>query len=99
MPNTLITRERINDEVRNALAATLRKDASAIGMNQSIMEELGATSIDLLDVNFRLETAFGIQLATQLVLDHVEEELGEGTAIDQENRITEGAAGRYTGDN
>ena len=52
----------------------------------------GATSIDFLDVNFRLESTFGLQLATQLVLEHVEEELGEGVAIDQDDKITEGAA-------
>lgn len=92
MANPFITRTRIEDEVRKALAATLRLEEARVGLDASIMNDLGATSIDFLDVNFRLESAFGIQLATQLLLDHVEEELGEGKAIDRGNQITEGAA-------
>lgn len=92
MANPFIHRERIEEEVRKSLAATLRLDESKIDLDGSIMNDLGATSIDFLDINFRLENTFGIQLATQLLLDAVEEELGEGKAIDKENRITEGAA-------
>lgn len=93
MANPHVTRERIEDEVRAALATTLRiEDPSTIGMEQSIINDLGATSIDFLDINFRLEQVFGIQLASQLLLDHVEEICGEGTAIDRDNKITAGAA-------
>ncbi|MFV1959874.1 MAG: acyl carrier protein [Planctomycetota bacterium] len=92
MANPLITRETIEEEVRKALGATLRREAGPIALDASIMTDLGATSIDFLDINFRLENAFGIQLATQLLLDHVEEEVGEGKAIDRDNRITAAAA-------
>lgn len=94
MANPHVTRERIDQEVRAALATTLRiENPDGIGMDQSVIGDLGATSIDFLDINFRLEQVFGIQLASQLLLDHVEEVLGEGTAIDRENKITAGAAG------
>jgi len=92
MANPLITRGTIEEEVRKALGATLRRDAGTIALDASIMNDLGATSIDFLDINFRLENAFGIQLATQLLLDHVEEEVGEGKAVDRDNRITAAAA-------
>jgi len=92
MSNPHVTRERIDQEVRAALATTLRTDADGIAMDKSIINDLGATSIDFLDINFRLENVFGIQLATQLLLDHVEEELGEGKAIDRDNKITAAAA-------
>lgn len=92
MANPFIPPERIQDEVRRALAATLRLDLAKVGLDASVMNDLGATSIDFLDVNFRLEGTFGIQLATQLLLDHVEEELGEGSAIDEKGRITPAAA-------
>lgn len=92
MANPYVTRERIEEEVRKALAATLRLDEDKIDLGGSIMNDLGATSIDFLDINFRLENTFGIQLATQLLLDAVEEALGEGKAIDKDNKITEGAA-------
>jgi acyl carrier protein/ribosomal protein S27AE len=92
MSNPYVTPERIEQEVREALAATLRIDAASIDMDTSIIQGLGATSIDFLDINFRLENVFGIQLATQMLLDHVEEEFGEGKAIDRENRVTPAAA-------
>ena len=92
MANPHIQRETIEQEIRAALATTLRKDAGDIALDASIMKDLGATSIDFLDVNFRLEGAFGIQLATQLLLDHVEEELGDGSAVDAQDQITPAAA-------
>ena len=92
MTNPLVSRERIEQEVRAALATTLRTDADAIDMNTSIVNGLHATSIDFLDINFRLENVFGIQMAQQLLLDHVEEELGEGKAIDRNNQVTPAAA-------
>lgn len=92
MAESPIQTERIEEEVRAALAATLRVDAASIDVAQSIIKALNATSIDFLDINFRLETTFGVKLATQLLLDHVEEELGDGVAIDRENRITAPAA-------
>lgn len=92
MANPYIERATIEDEVRAALATTLRHDAGAIDLESSIVTDLGATSIDFLDINFRLENAFGVQLATQLLLDHVEEELGEGKAIDRDGKVTAPAA-------
>lgn len=91
MANPFLTRDRMESEVRKALAATLRLDEEKIDLDASIVNDLGATSIDFLDANFRLESTFGVQLATQLLLDHVEEEVGEGKAIDKEGRITAAA--------
>ena len=101
MTNPYVTRERVDQEVRSARGTTLRTDADAIEMDASIVNGLGATSIDFLDINFRLENVFGIQLATQLMLDHVEEELGEGKAIDRDGKVTPPAAAMlklYLGD-
>ena len=91
MANPYVTRERVDQEVRAALATTLRTDADAIEMDTSIINGLHATSIDFLDINFRLEGVFGIQMASQLILDHAEEEFGEGKAIDRDNKITPAA--------
>ena len=101
MANPLVTRETIEAEVKKALAATLRIEEDGIDLSKSVVNELQATSIDFLDINFRLESTFGIQLATQLLLDHVEELLGEGVAIDTNNQITAPAAAllrQYFGD-
>lgn len=93
MTNSLVSRERVDQEVRAALGTTLRiEPADHIDMDASIVNAMNATSIDFLDINFRLENVFGIQMATQLLLDHVEEELGEGKAIDRDSKITAPAA-------
>jgi len=48
-------------------------------------------SLDLIDINFRLEQDFNIVMPRKYLLDHVEELFGEGTAIDDQDRLT-GAA-------
>ncbi len=93
MTNPLVTRDRIEQEVREALGTTLRIETPAtIDLDSSIVNDLHATSIDFLDINFRLETVFGIQMNTQGFLDLVEEELGDGKAIDRDGKVTAAAA-------
>jgi acyl carrier protein len=88
MANTLVSDARVEEEVRKALGKALRKEPSAIPMEASVTGDLGGTSLDFLDVIFRLEQAFGIRLAHQGVLDHVEEQFGEGKAIDASGALT-----------
>ena len=92
MSNALVTEARITEEVQKALAKSLRKEVSAIRMDASIIEELGGTSLDFLDMTFRLEQAFGLRLAHTTILDHVEETFGEGKAIDANGCLTRDAA-------
>lgn len=88
MSNPLVTEARIVEEVQKALGKSLRKDPTAIRMDASVIADLGGTSLDFLDMTFRLEQAFGIRLAHQTVLDHVEETYGEGKAIDAAGALT-----------
>lgn len=88
MSNPLVTEARIVEEVQKALAKSLRKEPAAIRMDASVIVDLGGTSLDFLDMTFRLEQAFGIRLAHQTVLDHVEETYGEGKAIDASGALT-----------
>jgi acyl carrier protein len=91
MGNALVSPAKIDEEVQKALAKSLRKDAAAITMDASVMEDLGGTSLDFLDMTFRLEQAFGIRLAHTTILDHIEETFGEGKAIDGSGALTKGA--------
>src|SRR5204862_2112856 len=88
MANPLVTPARVDDEVKKALGKALRKDPAAIGMDQSIVTDLGGSSLDFLDVTFKLEQAFGIRMAHQVLMDTVEETFGEGSAIDASGRLT-----------
>ena len=61
MANPFVTSARVEDEVKKALARALRKEPSAIPLDASIVRDLGGSSLDFLDVTFRLEQAFGVQ--------------------------------------
>ncbi len=91
MGNALVTAAKIEEEVQKALAKSLRKEPSAIRMDASVMDDLGGTSLDFLDMTFRLEQAFGIRLAHTTILDHIEETFGEGKAIDSSGALTKDA--------
>ena len=91
MSNALVSQARITEEVQKALAKSLRKEPAAILMDASIIDDLGGTSLDFLDMTFRLEQAFGLRLAHTTILDHVEELFGEGKAIDANGCLTQDA--------
>ncbi len=91
MKQNLITEEQVFEELKKAIAETLRVDVESIQRKSSVVEDLGAESLDFLDINYRLEQAFGIKMARQFVLEHIEEMFGEGTAIDDEGLLTEKA--------
>lgn len=93
MGNALVSEARIVEEVQKALAKSLRRkeDPASIRLDASVMEDLGGTSLDFLDLTFRLEQAFGIRLAHTTILDHVEETFGEGKAIDGSGALTKDA--------
>jgi acyl carrier protein len=88
MPNSYVADARIVEEVQKALAKSLRKEPAAIRMDASVMDDLGGTSLDFLDMTFRLEQAFGVRMSHQTLLDTVEETYGEGKAIDADGALT-----------
>ena len=54
--------EKIVEEVTNCLVDALGVDSDEISMDSSLTSDLGAESIDFLDIVFRLEKAFGIKI-------------------------------------
>ncbi len=88
MSNSFVTDAKIVEEVQKALGKSLRKDPTAVRMDASIMDDLGGTSLDFLDMTFRLEQVFGVRLSHQTLLDTVEETYGEGKAIDADGCLT-----------
>jgi acyl carrier protein len=91
MKQNVITEATVLEELRKALAETLRVDKDSIRADHSLMKDLGAESLDFLDINYRLEQTFGIKMARHFVLEHIEEMFGEGSAIDENNQLTEKA--------
>ena len=91
MKQTLITEQKVFEEVKKAIVETLRSDEAAIKPESSLIKDLGAESLDFLDINYRLEQTFGIKMARHFILEHIEEMFGEGFAIDEDGRLTDKA--------
>ncbi len=88
----LVSEERVVEEIKKSIGESLRIDPASIAAENSLIQDLGAESLDFLDINYRLEQAFGIRMARHFVLEHVEEMFGEGAAIDDKGRLTERGA-------
>jgi len=91
MKQTLIAEAAVLDEVKKAVAATLSIDVERIESSNSLMKDLGAESLDFLDLNYRLERAFGIKMARHLIVEHIEDLFGEGAALEENGKLTDQA--------
>lgn len=89
MKQPLVTEEKVFQAVKDSIAESLRIDPESIRPDSSLIENLGAESLDFLDINYRLEQNFGIRMARHFVLEHVEEIFGEGSAIDENAKLTQ----------
>ena len=56
-------RDEIFDKVREVLVDALALDDDEVTAEATIMGDLGAESIDILDIQFKLEQAFGFKIA------------------------------------
>src|SRR5215475_6042965 len=57
-----VRHDEIYGTVQQCVAEVLSIDPGKVSPNASLIEELGAESIDFLDLIFRLETAYGIKI-------------------------------------
>jgi len=78
------SRAEIEDRVRTIVSEALDRPAAEVREESSLIDDLGAESIDFLDLVFRLETAFGIKIpedriwaGSQDLADAPEEEMAE----------------------
>jgi acyl carrier protein len=58
----VMSRDEIFQEVQGVLVDALGVEDDEVSANASLMGDLGAESIDFLDIVFRLEKAFGIKI-------------------------------------
>jgi acyl carrier protein len=87
----LISEDRVIAEIMKIAVETLRVPEGKATADSSFVRDLGAESLDFLDIDYRLEQAFGIKMARHFFLEHVEEMFGEGAAIDEDGRLTKNA--------
>src|SRR4051812_42281747 len=59
---TILTNESVHEKVVQVLVATLNVDEDDVKPTSTLQGDLGAESIDMLDIVFRLEREFGIKI-------------------------------------
>ena len=62
-----LSRREIEDRVRTIVSEALDRPAAEIRQESSLIDDLGAESIDFLDLVFRLESAFGIKIPEERI--------------------------------
>jgi acyl carrier protein len=73
--------EEVRRKVVAAVAQALDLDPAEIPLTASLEEELGAESLDFLDLAFMLEREFQVRLPRLNLLQRAEERYGEGSLI------------------
>ena len=71
------TEEQIFDKVRDAFVEALGVDDDEVEMNATVIDDLGAESLDFLDIVFRLERAFNIKIPRGDLERQVQESMGD----------------------
>jgi acyl carrier protein len=59
-----VTKDEVFDKVRTALVDALGVDEEEVTRDATLVGDLGAESIDFLDIVFKLQKAFGIEIQT-----------------------------------
>jgi acyl carrier protein len=59
------SREELRRRIVVLVADALDRDAAEVSPHDSLIDDLGAESIDFLDLQFRIETAFGLKLTDE----------------------------------
>ncbi len=92
MKQNFISEQQVLGEVKKAISEGLDIDPAGVKPESSLIRDLGAESLDFLDINYRLEQTFGIKMARHTILEHMEEMFGEESAIDSDGKLTEKAS-------
>src|SRR5579859_832625 len=89
--NSKLTEAEIYDKFADIVAASLRVEREKVTMDAHLMEELGAESLDLIEITMETESAFDVCLPEKSILDTAAEVFGPDILV-HEGLLTE--AGR-----
>lgn len=62
MKGVCMTQQEINSRINSVVALALGLDEDEIKVHSHLINDLGAESIDFLDITFRLEREFGVKI-------------------------------------
>jgi acyl carrier protein len=80
--------------VRQAVVEALGVSEAEVKPETTLMDELGAESIDLLDILFRLERKLGVKIKAADVAAYVQGDIPEGEFGDDDGVVTANALGQ-----
>lgn len=82
--------DQVYERVVEAFCEALGLDEDEVERASLVIDDLGAESLDFLDIAFRLERAFGIKIPRGQIQKLAEEQAGE--AFEVEGKLTESGA-------
>lgn len=77
----IVTPEEVEEKVVAAVAHALDLDSGQVTPESSLTEDLGAESLDFLDIAFNLEREFNVQLPRLDILQRATDHFGEDTLV------------------
>jgi acyl carrier protein len=83
-----MTSDEINAAVKDALVAALGVDEDEVSPNATVLGDLGAESIDLLDILFRLERKVGVKIQAADLAAYVQGGISDEEFGDAAGKIT-----------
>ena len=81
-----------NDAVREAVAAALGLEDDEVTPEATLMDDLGAESIDLLDILFRIERSTGVKIKASDLGEHIQGGIPDDEFSDDNEVISEKGA-------
>ena len=69
--------EHVHPKVSQVICDALGRDAETLSLNARLIQDLGAESIDYLDIIFRLERAFGVKIPRGQIVKDARGDLSE----------------------
>ncbi|MGX1776533.1 hypothetical protein ACWIGW_30785 [Nocardia brasiliensis] len=85
---SMLSPDELSDIVRNAVALALAVELDDVTSGKLLIPELGAESIDFLDITFRLEQFLPISVPRDDLNEQAEDVFGAGAAVDTLRRLT-----------
>jgi len=83
------SREDIDGAVREAVIEALALDDDEVTPEATLMEDLGAESIDLLDILFRIERSTGVKIQASDLGEHIQGGIPDDEFSDENEIITD----------
>jgi acyl carrier protein len=84
-----VNKTDIDVAVQNAVCEALALEADEVTPDATLTDELGAESIDLLDVLFRIERGTGVKVHAADLAEHIQGGLSDDEFSDDEETISE----------